>query len=69
VDLASSVHNTWQKQSGSSTEAINRAGGGYYCPLTAALVQILHEKDATVPHPVFIKFLSQRAVFHMQADK
>jgi hypothetical protein len=70
VNGASSVHNThYKKQSLYNLEATDRTVcEGYYSPLAAAHVQVLHEKGRTAPHAVYTELYFERGLFHMQSD-
>lgn len=50
-------------------EAISRAGGAVYCPLAAALVQVVHEYDTIAPHVAYAKIHSQRGPILMQPEE
>jgi hypothetical protein len=49
--------------------AIDRIGGGDYCPLVVTFVRVLHEKETTAPRALYIKLHSERGLFHVQPNE
>jgi hypothetical protein len=46
-------------------DSTDRNGGDDYCPLAAALVQVIHDKDTAALHAMYAKLQFKRGLFLM----